>query len=59
MYMVNANNWWYVNSSRFNHHMFDSINTSCAWSEGWADFLPLPVNNNRCYNISTINPCDG
>jgi len=59
MYMVNADNWWYVNSSCFNHDVFGSINTSCAWSEGWADFFPLPVNNNHCYNRSTIRPCYG
>jgi hypothetical protein len=58
MYMVNANHWWYVSSNCFSHYMFSSIDSGCAWSEGWADFLPLAVNGNSCYNFGP-NPCQG
>jgi hypothetical protein len=57
MYMVNANNWWYTGCPT--HYMFISSNINCAWSEGWADFLPLAVNGDQCYNFATVNPCAG
>jgi hypothetical protein len=58
MFVVNANGWWYVASSCSNHHINTSTEVNCAWAEGWADFLPLPVNNDHCYNF-TKNPCAG
>jgi hypothetical protein len=39
--------------------MFTSTNTNCAWSEGWAEFFSLAVNNDHCYNQTAINPCTG
>jgi hypothetical protein len=57
MYMVNANGWWYVAGNCFTHYMFKAIDTGCAWAEG-ADFLPLVVNNDQCYNFIQ-NPCQG
>lgn len=59
MFMVNANGWWYVASNCFYHYMFTAVDAGCAWAEGWADFLPLPVNNDPCYNINSVNPCSG
>jgi hypothetical protein len=59
MFMYNANQWWYPDSSCWYHSMFTSINTNCAWSEGWADFFPMAVNSDHCYNQSAINPCTG
>jgi hypothetical protein len=58
IFMVNANGWWYVNQNCFSHYMFTAIDTGCAWSEGWADFLPLAVNGDPCYNFLS-KPCDG
>lgn len=29
---------------------------TCAWSEGWADFLPLLVNNDPCFEWAR-GPC--
>jgi hypothetical protein len=59
MFMFNANKWWYSDSSCWYHSMFTSINTNCAWSEGWADFFPMVVNGDHCYNIMAVNPCAG
>ncbi len=57
MFIINANNWWYTGCPT--HYMFTSSNINCAWSEGWADFLPLAVNGDQCYNFATVNPCAG
>lgn len=56
MYVINANNWWYTGCPT--HFMFLASDLNCAWSEGWADFLPLAVNGDRCYDF-TENPCSG
>jgi hypothetical protein len=58
MYMVNANQWWYTGCTQ--HWVFNPpSNVNCAWAEGWADFLPLPVNNSQCYNRFSVNSCQG
>ena len=60
MFMINANGWWYVSSGCFNHYIDKTTHdASCAWSEGWADFLPLFVNKDQCYNRTAVNPCSG
>ena len=51
LFMVNANGWWYADSNCFLHHIFESIDVECAWAEGWADFLPLVVNGDPCYDF--------
>lgn len=56
MFMINANGYWYLGCLM---HSIPSISDAhCAWAEGWADFLPLPVNGDQCYNF-VPNPCDG
>lgn len=57
MYVVNANGWWYIGC--LTHSMFDAYWVNCAWSEGWADYFPLAVNGDRCYNFNAKNPCSG
>jgi len=39
--------------------MFQSINTGCAWYEGWANFFALAVNGDRCYDINESFCGDG
>jgi hypothetical protein len=56
MYVINSNSWWYTGC--LIHYMFTSSNLNCAWSEGWANFFPLAVNGNQCYDF-TENPCSG
>ena len=56
MYMVNANGYWYYQCPI--HSMFVPSDIHCAWTEGWADFFPLAVNGDHCYN-STPNSCQG
>ncbi len=61
-YMHTATNgWWYPWGDCWGHWYFTAKNTGCAWSEGWADFFALAVNNNPCYDLGTVNtgPCTG
>ncbi len=55
-YMYNVNQWWWWLPSCWNHQMFNSIDTNCAWSEGWADFFALPVNGDACFDFGP-GPC--
>jgi hypothetical protein len=55
----NATGWWYwSNPDCYNHDRFTQEHVSCAWSEGWADFFPLVVNGDSCYDFD-IGPCTG
>jgi hypothetical protein len=57
--MFNKTNQWLWNEfSCYEHYIFQSELTQCAWSEGWADFLPLLVNNDVCLDFG-IGPCFG
>lgn len=40
------------------HSITLSSTLSCAWSEGWADFLPLFMNGDGCYDFE-LGPCSG
>lgn len=42
----------------FQHYISRASDFKCAWAEGWADFLPLAVNNDQCYNYSN-DKCKG
>ncbi|MCS6827127.1 MAG: transthyretin-like family protein [Caldilinea sp.] len=58
-YLYNRANWWVLDAGCFNHEIFLEVNSeTCAWSEGWADFLPLPVNNDACFDWRE-GPCSG
>ncbi len=64
-YMYNANGWWWWSPTCFGHQMFLAKETKCGWSEGWADFFPIVVNqtlpnnaNDTCYDFD-IGPCTG
>jgi hypothetical protein len=66
-YMYNAMGWWYWSPSNWDdffacvvlgHDIFVSRTQLCAWTEGWANFLPLVVNGDRCYDFRT-GPCSG
>ncbi len=56
--MINANGYWYVDSNCFQHSIPRASDFKCAWAEGWADFLPLVVNNDQCYNFGK-DKCQG
>jgi hypothetical protein len=43
--------WWWDDPDCYIHNIFSEEDQYCAWSEGWADFLPLPVNNDECYDL--------
>lgn len=55
-YLYNQTNWWAVDVNCYNHQLFSQVNVNCAWSEGWADFLPLIVNNDPCFDFNR-GPC--
>jgi hypothetical protein len=56
-YLYNRANWWVLDVNCFNHQIFGQVNSeSCAWSEGWADFLPLLVNDDVCFDWGR-GPC--
>lgn len=49
--------WWLWRDVRcYNHNLFSQEDVNCAWSEGWADFLPMPVNGDPCYDWGR-GPC--
>lgn len=58
LFMVNANGWWYADSNCFEHHINISSDVECAWAEGWAEFFPLVVNGDPCYDFLN-DPCEG
>jgi hypothetical protein len=58
IFMVNANGWWYVDSNCFEHYIDESSDVECAWAEGWAEFFPLVVNGDPCYDFLE-DPCEG
>lgn len=57
-YMDNATGWWWWDSDCWNHVMFTSESPSCAWSEGWGDFVALVTNVDGCYDFGST-PCTG
>jgi len=58
-YMYNATGWWlWWDIDCFNHNIYSIKDQYCAWSEGWADFYPLAVNDDPCYDFD-IGPCTG
>ena len=40
------------------HYITGVSNLGCAWSEGWAEFLPLLINGDGCYDWD-LGPCSG
>jgi hypothetical protein len=58
MFMINANGWWYWYPDCWSHYMFVTSSINCAWSEGWADFFSMAVNNTQCYNFNPYS-CQG
>ncbi len=57
MFMINANGNWYTGCTT--HYVFTVSDAKCAYTEGWADVLPLFVNGDQCFNRSAKNPCQG
>ncbi len=56
-YMWNQTGWWlWWDVGCYNHQLFSQEDVNCAWSEGWADFLPLVVNGDECYDFGR-GPC--
>ena len=56
-FMYNATDWWlWGDIGCYEHNLFSEEYPDCAWSEGWADFLPLTVNGDPCYDFG-IGPC--
>jgi hypothetical protein len=56
-YMFNATGWWlWWDIGCYSHNLFTEESESCAWSEGWADFYPLPANGDTCFDYG-IGPC--
>lgn len=57
--MYNVTGWWlWYNIGCYSHALFSQEDADCAWSEGWADFLPLVVNGDSCYDFGQ-GPCTG
>jgi hypothetical protein len=56
MFMDNKNTFYWPYCT--DHHINTKSDVSCAWSEGWADFLPLAVNGDPCYDY-TLTSCSG
>jgi hypothetical protein len=55
--MWNKTGWWlWWDIGCYNHQLFSQEDVNCAWSEGWADFLPLVVNGDECYDFGR-GPC--
>lgn len=62
-YMYNAmGSWWWPNVDDMleclSHGIQGQENPLCAWTEGWADFLPLAVNGDQCFDWNNT-PCSG
>jgi hypothetical protein len=62
-YMYNAMGWWYWKPDTWlafaeciRHPIFRRTNRLCAWTEGWADFIPLAVNEDTCFDWGR-GPC--
>lgn len=56
-YMYNTTGWWlWWDVGCYNHNLFSREDVNCAWSEGWADFLPLVVNEDECDDFG-VGPC--
>lgn len=62
-YMYNASgSWWWPNVGDMleclSHGIQGQENPLCAWTEGWADFLPLVVNGDQCFDWNNTS-CSG
>jgi|GEM_PF-3464486 len=44
--------WWPPENCPSPHYMETNEDIVCAWTEGWADFLSLPVNGNAIWSWS-------
>jgi hypothetical protein len=55
---VTQGHYWYPYPSCWGHDIWMAKDAKCAWSEGWADFFPLLVNGDRCYDKG-VGPCTG
>lgn len=57
--------WWFFGDVSYyfwctSHGIFDVLYDSrCAFAEGWADYFPLVVNGDGCFDFETNGPCDG
>ncbi|MBI4788442.1 MAG: hypothetical protein HY782_15530 [Chloroflexi bacterium] len=58
MYNVTPSHYWYNSSGCYQHDIWTATEERCGWSEGWADFFPLLVNDDRCYDKGS-GPCTG
>lgn len=58
MYNVTQSHYWYNNSSCYQHDIWTAAEVRCGWSEGWADFFPLLVDGDYCYDKGS-GPCTG
>jgi hypothetical protein len=58
MHNVTQSHYWYPNNSCWGHDIWFVKEDRCAWSEGWADFFPLLVDGDRCYDKGS-GPCTG
>lgn len=50
--------WLWYEFNCFDHNIFSQESIQCAWSEGWADFLAITVNQDTCYDFDE-GPCTG
>jgi hypothetical protein len=54
-YMYTATGgWWNAGPQCWDHNLWKAINDGCGWSEGWADFFPLAVNNDPNYDNENL-----
>jgi hypothetical protein len=55
-FMYNTSQWWWPIPTCWYHEPWQAKDVSCAWSEGWADFFPLAVNGDQCFDYGR-GPC--
>ncbi len=54
--MYNKTGLWATDPQCLQHYVFKQETHECAWTEGWADFIVLPVNEDDCYD-PYLGPC--
>jgi len=55
----NSTGWWlHWDIGCWRHDIFSEEDEDCTWYEGWAEFLPLRVNGDQCYDWG-LGPCNG
>ena len=54
MWNAYGRNWWPPTNCPSQHIWSANMDVACAWTEGWANFLPLAVNGNPVLSNSQV-----